>query len=77
MLQNEMSLLAILFLQSATGKVKEKYKGLELNGKHERLVYDDEFNVLCKGKGIRLPRTGHEGPEGSRCIALLFLQHRR
>ena len=29
--------------------------------------------ILCKGKSKVHPRTGHEGPEGSRCIALLFL----
>ena len=29
------------------------------------------------GKDKVLPITGHEGPEGSRCIALLFLQPRR
>ena len=27
------------------------------------------------GKGKVHPRTGYEGPEGSRCIALLFLDH--
>ena len=29
-----------------------------------------------KGKGNGQPRTGHEGPEGSRQIAILFLQPR-
>jgi len=29
--------------------------------------------IGCKGKGKVHPRTGHEGSEGSRDIALLFL----
>ena len=32
--------------------------------------------LASKGKGKVHPRTGHEGPEWSRCIALLFLQPR-
>jgi len=35
----------------------------------------DIRNMTCKGKGRGKghPRTGHEGPKGSRGIALLFL----
>ena len=29
--------------------------------------------IGCEGKGKVRPRTGHEGPEGSIDIALLFL----
>jgi hypothetical protein len=46
-LHNEVSLLASLFLESVTGKVKDKRKGLNVNGKHEQLlVFADEFNVM-------------------------------
>jgi hypothetical protein len=30
--------------------------------------------LIYGGKGKGLPITGHEGPEGSKCIALLFLK---
>jgi hypothetical protein len=34
---------------------------------------DDNNNNNNKGKGKFHPRTGHEGPEGGRDIALLFI----
>ena len=36
-------------------------------------VSTDVRQVLREGKGKVFPRTGHEGPEGSRGIAILFL----
>jgi hypothetical protein len=36
-------------------------------------VFSLEYYNICVYKGKVLPRTGHEGPEGSRGIALLFL----
>ena len=41
---------------------------------HVRSVVDKLILGKGKGKGKGHPITGHEGPEGSRCIALLFLQ---
>jgi len=48
MLYNEVSLLAILFLESVTGKVNEKWKGLNVNGKHEltNLMYCVQMEML-------------------------------
>ena len=40
-------------------------------------IYGNVTQTAGKGKGKVLPVTGHEGPEGGRCIALLFLQPRR
>ena len=35
--------------------------------------YRSPLDILRNGKGKDRPRTGHEGPEGIRDIALLFL----
>ena len=37
------------------------------------LGYEMNISDLEKGKGKVRPRTGHEGPEGSTGIVLLFL----
>jgi len=47
--------------------------------------YKNVYNHSCihparlhgEGKGTFYPRTGHEGPEGSKGIAILFLQPQR
>ena len=36
-------------------------------------IYIYIYIYIYKGKGKVYPRTGHEGPEGSRGIAVLFL----
>ena len=42
--------------------------------RHAKCIVTPKFYpVDYKGKGH--PRTGHEGPEGNRWIAVLFLQH--
>ena len=48
MLHNEMSLVANWFLESGTGKVQEKRKGLHVNGKHELmdLMYRVQMEML-------------------------------